>query len=256
MKKKLFIAGGVFIVIVVAVVIVLMSNIDTIIKKGVETMGPKILQAPVTLKDVKISVSHDTGELDGLTIGNPAGYKTKYAFKLGKILINLDAKTIATDTVHIRDVLIRAPQIMYEGALGKKNNLSQLQANVESFIGAGKNGNKETGTSESKKSGGGKKIQIDHLKIEDGSIGVSMGLLQGKSLTVPLPTIELNDIGKKKGASISDVLNQILAAVNNAALPAVRGAVTNFTKGLVGSSEAVKENAQKGLDKLKGLFGK
>ena len=253
--KKLLIAGGVIIVIVVAVILLLVGNIDAIIKKGVETVGPKILQAPVTLKDVDISVSSGSGELNGLTIGNPAGYKTEYAFQLGGISVELDVKSVTTDKVHIRNVFINAPEIIYEGALGKKNNLSQLQANVASFTGAGKDSDTKADNSESGKSGEGKKVQIDYIKIADGSISVSMDLLQGKALTVPLPTIELRDIGKEKEATVSDALKQILAAVNNAALPAVQGAVTNFTKGLKGTTEAVQEEAQKGLDKLKGLFG-
>jgi hypothetical protein len=254
--KKILIAGVVLIVVVVAGVILLVSNIDTIIKKGVETVGPKILQAPVTLKNVDISVSSGSGELTGLTIGNPAGYRTEYAFQLGGIAVDLDVKSVTTDKVHILDVLINAPQIIYEGALGKKNNLSQLQANVESFTGSVGGSDRNDESTESKKSGGGKKVQIDHIKISEGTISVSMDILQGKALTVPLPTIELRDIGKEKEATMSDALKQILASVNNAALPAVQGVVTNFTKGLTGTTEAVQEEAQEGLDKLKGLFGK
>jgi uncharacterized protein involved in outer membrane biogenesis len=251
--KKVLIAVGVLILIVVAAVILLVSNIDTIIKKGVETVGPKILQAPVTLKDVDISVSSSSGELSGLTIGNPAGYNTEYAFQLGRIAVELDVKSVTSDKVHIRRVLIDSPQITYEGALGKKNNLSQLQANVESFTGG--SGGKDEKT-DSRDSGAGKKVQIDYLKIADGSISVSMDVLQGKELTVTLPTIELRDIGKDKEVTMSDALKQVLSAVNNVTLPAVRGAVTNFTKGLKGTAEAVQEGAQEGLDKLKGLFGK
>jgi hypothetical protein len=251
--KKILIAGGVLILIVVVAVILLISNIDTIIKKGVETVGPKILQAPVTLKDVDISVSSGSGELSGLTIGNPSGYNTEYAFKLGSIAVELDVKSVTTDKVHIRSVLIDSPQITYEGALGKKNNLSQLQANVESFAGAGSGSDEKNNSGDS---GASKKVQIDYLKIAGGSISVSMDVLQGKKLTVPLPTIELHDIGKDKEATMSDALKQVLAAVNNVTLPAVRGAVTNFTKGLKGTAEAIQEGAQKEIDKLKGLFGK
>jgi hypothetical protein len=252
--KKLLIAGIVLIAVVVAGVILLVGNIDGIIKKGVETVGPKILQAPVSLDYVDISVSSGSGELNGLTIGNPVGYKTEYAFQLGGIAVALDVKSVTTDKVHIRNVLINAPQIIYEGALGKKNNLSQLQANVASFTGGSDSTENKTDSSEREESGGGKKVQIDYIKIADGRISISMDLLKGKALTVPLPTIELRDIGKEKEATMSDALKQILAAVNKAALPAVKGAVTNFTKGLTGTTEAVQEEAQKGLDKLKGLF--
>ncbi len=49
-----------------------------------------------------------------------------------------------------------------------------------------------------------------------------MGILQGKKLTVPLPKIELKDIGKEKDANISDALGEVLIAINKAVIPAVQ----------------------------------
>ena len=209
--KKIMIAGGVLFIVVIIAIVLLIGNINTIIKKGVETVGPKILKAPVTLKDVDISVSSGSGKIKGMKIGNPEGYKTDYAFQLEEIEMDLDVKSVTTDKVHIRNILINAPQIMYEEALGKKNNLTQLQANVEAFTGGGE---KKSGSSENE--GAGKKVQIDYIKIADGTIGVSLDLFQGKTtFNVSLPTIELHDIGKDKDATMSDALKQIIAAVNN-----------------------------------------
>ena len=250
--KKLLIFGGVFIIAAVVVVVFLVGNINIIIKKGVEKVGPKILQAPVTLNDVDISVSSGSGKLNGLTVGNPAGYKTEYAFQLGGIAVDLDVKSVATDKVHIRSVEINAPKIIYEGVLGKKNNLSQLQDNVASFMGGGEN---KTSGSEKGSKEDGKKVQIDYIKISNGSISVSMDILKGEPLTVPLPTIELRDIGKDKDTDMSGALQQVLSEINKAALPAVQGGASNFTKGLKAAAEAIKEKTGEGFDKLKGLFG-
>ena len=75
-------------------------------------------------------------------------------------------------------------------------------------------------------------------------------------MTVPLPKIELNDIGKEKDANISDVMGEILAAVNKAAIPAVQSGIGDLGIGVGKTGEAVQEKTEQGLDKIKGLFGK
>jgi hypothetical protein len=131
-----------------------------------------------------------------------------------------------------------------------KNNLSQLQKNANAFAG-GDSQEKET-ASDSKS----QKLLIDHVLIQNGSISVSMGILQGKKLTVPLPKIELKDIGKEKDASMSDALAEILAAINKAVIPAVQQEVAKLGKGLGGTGDTVQEGVKGGMDKIKGLFGK
>ncbi|NQU71657.1 MAG: hypothetical protein HQ514_13970, partial [Rhodospirillales bacterium] len=117
MKRGLVIGGGavgVIIIIVIAVVVIGLSNIDSIIKNGVESQGSEITQAKVTLNKVKISATDGTGELSGLVIGNPKGFKTAHAFSLGAIKISLDVGTVLEDKVVIREIAIDAPQIIYE----------------------------------------------------------------------------------------------------------------------------------------------
>jgi len=251
--KKIIIAVGVLVIIIIAAVFFLVGNLDTIIKKGVETAGPKILKAPVTLDDVEISVSSGTGELKGLTIGNPSGYKTDYAFKLGGIAIDLDVKSVTTDKVHIRSIIIKGPQINFEGALGKKNNLSQLQANAAGFSGTDKGEDKDSGPSGDRDSGAGKKVQIDLIRIEDGKINAVMDLIkEEKSIEVALPAVELHDIGKNKDATMADAMKLILSSLNKAAMPAVQKAVNDYAKGA--GRKAVEDEIKKGADKLKGLL--
>ena len=253
--KKLLIGIGVVIVIAVVAVTLLIGNLGGLIKKGVETAGPKILQADVKLADVDISVSSGSGELKGFMIGNPSGFNTEYAFDMDRIKIELDPKSVTSDTIHIKSVLIEGPKIIYEGALGQ-SNINQLQANAEAFAG-GKGGEtaSEKGTDGSKS---GKKVMIDYLKISGGEASLSMNMLQGQKVTVPLPQIELRDIGKKKGVDFAGAMQQVLLAVNKALVPAIQ---SQFTKlglpgGLQEGADKVQQEAQKGLDTLKGMFGK
>ena len=97
---------------------------------------------------------------------------------------------------------------------------------------------------------------VDHIIIDNGSISVSMGVLQGQKLTVPLPSIELNDIGKEKDANISDVMGEVLAALNKAVIPAVQSGVGDLGIDVEKTGKAFEEKTGLGLDNIKGLFGK
>jgi len=241
--------GGIVVVVVVIGVLVMLGKINPIVKSGVEKSGPVILKAPVTLDAVAISFFSGSGELKGFTVGNPEGYKTDYAFSMDRLKIDLDVKSLTSDRIHIKNITIDSPSIVFEGSFGK-SNLSQLQANAKEF--AGPSG----GSTKKKDSGSSKKLLIDHVSIDNGSISVSMQLLQGQKMTLPLPKLELNDIGKDKDATISDALGEILAAVNKAVIPAVQSGVGGLGSGVEKSGEALQEGAKQGLGKIKGLFGK
>ncbi|MBW1790783.1 MAG: AsmA family protein [Deltaproteobacteria bacterium] len=250
MKK--IILGGIIIVIIIAVF--LLNNINPIVKKGVETGGSKVLSVPVTLNNSDISIFSGSGALAGLTIGNPSGFKTEYAFQLKQVQVDLDVKSVTSDTIHIKNVLIDAPSIIFEGGFGK-SNLSQLLANAKAFSGGG---TKDTETkSEEKGDSQQKKILIDHVTIANGSISVSMNMLQGQKLTVPLPTLELSDIGKKGDTNAAEALEEILTAIIQAVIPAVQAGLgtLDIEKTLQESGKAVQEGVQKELDTFKGLFG-
>jgi hypothetical protein len=249
--KKLFIVGGVVVLVVVIGVLVMLGKINPIVKSGVENAGPAILKAPVTVDAVKISFFSGSGELKGFTVGNPAGYKSSHAFSVGRLKIDLDVKSVTSDKIHIKNIIIDSPSIVFEGGFDK-NNLSQLQDNAADFTG----GDGGDGGKKGENDGGGKKLLIDHVVIDNGSISVSMGLLQGQKLTVALPTLELQDIGKDKDTNISDALGEILAAINKAVIPAVQSGVSGLGGGVEKTNEALQEGAKQGMGKIKGLFGK
>lgn len=250
--KKIILAG---IIIVIIIAVFLLNNINPIVKKGVETGGSKVLNTHVTLDNSDISVFSGSGALAGLTIGNPSGFKTEYAFHLKQVQVALDVKSVTSDTIHIKNVLIDAPSIIFEGGFGK-SNLSQLLANAKAFSGGGTKDaeakNEEKGDSPQKK------MLIDTVTIANGSISVSMNILQGQKLTVPLPTIELSDIGKKKDTNAAEAMEEILTAITQAVIPAVQSGLgkLDLEKNLQETGKAVQEGVQEKLDTFKGLFGK
>jgi len=92
--KKIAIIGGVLVVVAVIGVVILLSNLDSIIKTAVEEVGSEATQAKVTLSKVEISADEGKAALRGFSVGNPAGYETPTAFKLGEVAVTLDLGTV------------------------------------------------------------------------------------------------------------------------------------------------------------------
>lgn len=250
--KKVLIGIGVLIVIAAIAIMLVVGNLGTLIKKGIETVGPHILQAEVRVDKVAITLSSGSGEIDGFMVGNPSGFTSPYAFDMDRIKIDIDPKSLNTNSIHIRKILIEGPKINYEGAIGK-SNLNQLQANAEAYIGK-TGGAKEEAAGKGKP---GKTVIIDLLKITGGEASLSMNILKGQKVTVPLPPIELKDLGKKKAIGFAGVLKTVLAEINKALVPAIQHKLTTLSlpAGLQEGTGQMQQETQKGLDKLKGILG-
>lgn len=254
MKRGLLIGGALVVVLVVAAIAYVVLNINPIVKDSVQTFGSEITKVAVDLNEVDISPWSGKGKLAGLTIGNPKGYKTDSAFKLGVVSIDLDVGSVTDDTVIIHEILIVAPEVTYELGPGG-SNIDVIRKNVASFLGGGKKSDGGGGGQPSGEAGsgdGGKKIIIENLIIRDGKVSISAALLKGKKLSVPLPSIHLKDIGKDKGgASPGEVVEQIMAAVSDGATKAVGSLnISGLVKGAAGM---VKDVAKGATDAVKDL---
>lgn len=222
--------------IVIAVVAVLYLSLNSIVKHGVEALGPEVTKTEVRLDKSSISLFSGKGSLKGLFIGNPDGFNTPSAFKLGEVRIAVDGMTLFSDKIVIHEVYIDAPEITYERK-GRNSNINSIMNNIKAFAGAsGEDAKKDPAKSE-------KKIQIDNFIIKNGKVNVSTALLKGKQLTLPLPDIHLKDIGKEEGGKpVSEVMAEVFGAVNKS----IGAAVAGSTGGAV----------KKTTDKIKGFFGK
>jgi uncharacterized protein involved in outer membrane biogenesis len=246
--KKLLIFAGIVVVVIVAAAVLMVGNINTIVQKSVEKGGPILLKAPVSLNTVDIDIKSGAGQFKGLTIGNPDGYNTAYAFRLGNLKIDLDVKSVTSDKIHIKKIIIDGPEIIFEQKIGGKSNLDQLQENIKSLSSSGSKDEKSGSGSQ------GKKMQIDYVKVENANINVSMDVLQGKKLTVPIRPFELKNIGKNKDRTVADAMGILLKELNRAVLPAVTQAASGYQKMLQRKAGSVQEDAKKQLEGVKGLL--
>lgn len=216
MKRAIVIGGGILIVAIVIAVIVLWSSLDGLVQQAVEKYGSQITQANVTLGEVEISPTSGAGALRRLTVGNPAGFKTPNAFKLGEVKIAVDLKTITDTVLLIKEITIVAPEITYEVA-ANGSNFDALQRNVESYI-AAHGGDRESASDDGANDDDDdeKKLIIERLNVRGARVIVSATALDGKTLSANLPAIELRDIGKQAGgAKPGEIVELILAEIKS-----------------------------------------
>ena len=236
MKRGLLIGGGVVAVLAVAAVWLVYSSLDSLVRAAVEKYGSEITRTEVRLNEAVISATSGEGVLRGLKMGNPRGFKSDSAFRLGEVRVRIDIASLGRDTVVIKEVVIAAPEITYE--LGPNgSNIDAIRRNVESAMGAGA-GRAQGG--DAPKGGGeaGTKLVIEDLYVLGGKVGVGATALEGETLSAALPDIHLTGIGRDKGgATPAEVLDRVIGAVGRAAGQAVA------SLGLGKMLDAAKERA-------------
>lgn len=249
-------------ILVVASVVFIFLNLNPLIKRSVETVGPMVLDVPVTLEKSDLSLL-GSGELTQLTIGNPEGFKSKHLFNLGAVKLSVDILSLTGDTIHIKEVIVDSAHMIYEGNF-TKSNISTLLKNLE-----GEPATDETPVPDTKEEKPAetenkteKKLIIDHLLIKGTKVGYSNALLGGKTINLTLPTLEKRDIGKKEeGQSAQEIIKGLIKEINKSVVESIKKGTSQIGDELKDlgkdiKKENVKEELNKAKDKLKGLFGK
>ncbi len=238
MKKKLLWVLLALVGLVVVGVLVLVARLDALIKKGVETAGPKVAQVDVTLDRVKLNLLGGTGELNGLRVGNPPGYKTESAMKLGTLSLALAPASLFSDKIHVKSILLVGPEITLEGGL-KENNLTKILANVEKAAGP-------ANTNETETAGSTKKLQIDSLVVRGAKVTASLTALGGQPLTYDLPDFEMSNLGQgPEGITGAELSQRLLDKVFNKALAGLA------EQGSALGQQAIDAATQRAQDALK-----
>ena len=79
MKKSILIIFGIIMAVLVIVFVVAMTGLGPVIKKAVNTYGPKMTKTEVKLDDVSVSLFSAEARLNGFLLGNPKGFRTPRA---------------------------------------------------------------------------------------------------------------------------------------------------------------------------------
>jgi uncharacterized protein involved in outer membrane biogenesis len=246
MKKWIFIGLGAIVVVIVAVVIIGLSNLGPIIKHAVNTYGPKITKTPLSVDDVGVSIFSAEANIKKFFLGNPQGFKTPSAMKVGSVFVNVDEGSLKSDTIVVDRIEVKSPEITYEKK-GKTDNFKQILNNVTKSASSEKSSKKEA-----EEQGAGKKLIIRNFVVKDGKVNLSMSAygIAEKDFTAALPDIQLKDIGKKQnGATAAEVFQEVFAALyGQLTSPAVINALNQELKALGLNLNTLETGAKKQLE--------
>ena len=242
MKKwvlRIVLASGVVAAIAVFVVFYFLNDL---VKGGVETIGPQLTKGEMRLTKASLSPFSGKAQLTGFFVGNPEGWKTESAIKVGDIRVALDVRSALSDVVLIESIHIEAPEITCEGGLAG-SNIGKILENIEAFVG-GSSKAAETNASTSSK-----KFRVKDIQINGAKVHLSAAGLGGTATTVPLDNLRLQNIGTDgEGVTVAqlsrDILKPLLASVTKAAAQAaanVGGQLKDKTEQVDKATKGIKD---------------
>lgn len=240
MKKLLMSIAALGVVAIAGSLWWLHNSLDAQVASAIRRYGPEITGVPISLSKATINPLDGKATLYGLVVGNPDGFKTKQALSLDEISMTLDIRSLTTDVIRIKELTLLKPEITYEYAAGN-SNLDVLQRNIEHSIGHHK---QKAQPSES-----GKKLIIEHLYVKSARAHLSAELLNGEAVSVPIPDVHLQDIGRKSdGVTAGEVTKQILGSI-------VQQVSTVMTAaGIHTATNTIQKAVDSATQAIKGLF--
>jgi uncharacterized protein involved in outer membrane biogenesis len=241
-KKVVTIALILVVLLVVVAALGVYFGLNRAVKAGVEGVLPRLTGTKVVLDSANLAPWSGTGELSGFLIGNPEGYDTDHAFKLGRVRVQVDTASVFSDTVIIEEIIVEAPHVIYERSLTlTSSNIAKIQENVDAFAAkhAGEPSEDEPPDDTDQP---GKKVVIKRFVMRGGKVSLSAKLLQGRKVSVPLPTIELTDIGKpEEPVTTAEAAKRIFGPIANTVTTVAKTALNQLEKVIRAGKEFVVE---------------
>jgi hypothetical protein len=242
MKRLLIVCGAITGACVLALVVASFF-LGSIVTRGVNSYGPKLTNTRVSLSNADISPFSGSGTLRGFKIGNPAGWSDADLASFGKIHVSVVPSSIRGDHIIINDIDVEAPLFDYETKL-VSSNVNDLLANIE------KAGGGSSAPQAKTKSGKPIKIEVKHFRVRDGVVRLGAGKA---AVRIPLPNIELTDIGTRENGVTPD---QLATVVMKSVTSDIVRATTQAALKVGGTAgAAAAEGAKKAGATVKGLFG-
>ena len=253
--KKLIVVGAVVVVAIAVILLIGAANLGPIIKKAVNTYGPQLTKTEVHLGDVDVSLLSGNATLKDFLVGSPKGFSAPQTLKVGSISVDLNKKSLASDTIVIDRIEVLRPEITYEKA-GGTDNLRTILNNLKTAQGSAEPAKKEP------VKGAGKKLLIKDFVARDAKVNLVMPASEGRSASATLSEIHLKDVGKtSSGGTPAEVFAEVLSKLyQSVTSPAITDALNREVKALGGTAQSAADTVTKeagGLTgKLKGVLGK
>jgi len=204
MKKALKAVRIILLTIVVLFVVALVAAhllADRVLKIGIEAAGSRALNVGVSVGNVDISIMSGKIGLRNLVINNPQGYQYRKLLELKNAQIEVDIKSLLSDTVDIRAIKLDGLNVVLEQRGISSNNLQDVIKSIPA-------GDKKTEPS-------GKKLHIDSLEITNVIVKAKPLPIPGRMDTIPLKLkpIRMTNLGSDNKLDTARLSSKILLAI-------------------------------------------
>lgn len=213
-----------------------------LVRTAVNRIGPVVLKAPVVLDEATLAPMSGKGTLTDLRIGNPAGWSQNDALRVSRVQVQVQPFSVFDDPVLIEELKIESIVINYETKI-VASNISDLLKNAEKSLGLS---GAET------KNADGKPIRLIVKKfvLRNATVNLSAG---GQNMVIPLPEIDLVDLGVKEGGLTPPQLGFAILRAVTANVVAASTRALGAVGGTAGA--AALKNAKQIGEAIKGFFG-
>ena len=208
-----FILIGILFLIIVLVILFKIKG-EEIIATAAETAGTKALNVAVNIDDMDLKILGGEGAIKGLSIANPAGFNNPFLMQMQEGQVKVNIKSLLSDTIVVDKIHLDNLHVTFEQK-GLTSNIKVITDNIKKSQPAEEE--KPEPEAEEK---AGKKVVISDLQITNAKLSIKLLPVPGKSdtVTIPLPTISMQDIGKgdDENMSFEDVVELIFVKISEA----------------------------------------
>ncbi len=255
MKKRYILLG---VAVIAAGVYYFTPSLSDIVSGLVHKYGSEVVGTEVNMKGFDLSLTKGEASINKITIANPENYEKPYLFDLTKVQVNVDLKSLTSDTIVIDSIVVDKPEITYEMLSLTQNNIKQIQDNIQNYLKkSAKPDEAATAAEEAQEKtddAAGKKVVIKDLQINGAKLAA---VVKGKEVSITLPDIEMKNIGEEKQKKsipevIASVMNKVLETASKAV---VQNNLNNLKDVARENLEGVVGNVKDRVKEL-GIFGK
>jgi hypothetical protein len=228
-------ALAVFVVLIIAGLAVYF-NLNRLVRRSIETQATHSLQLQTTLDSARLSIFAGRLNLGDLRIASPQGYAESHMLVLEDGDVNVSYGQLRQQPVRIDSITLNNPRIVIEQVGGKFNfqALLDLPTPEEPL-----------------------RVMIGKLTVHNATVVIRPGLgMLDKNLTevsVPLPTLTLENIGTddsaQNGVALRQVVAQLLAEAARQGSQLTDALTAQFKTALAGGLQDVTQQLGGKLDK-------
>jgi uncharacterized protein involved in outer membrane biogenesis len=249
MAKKTLIAAVVVVGLLLGGAFLLSLVIGAAATAAVNQFGPAFTGTTVRLDGARISPLTGSGTLTGLHVGNPPGWTGDTLLAVDTMHLDLKPLSLLGETIVVEDVVVHRPRFNYQTKI-VASNLGDLLEAVEKATG-GKNQSASAPATDDARP---VKLAVKRFLLKGGTVSIGAG---DAAVSVPLPDLELNDLGTpENGLTPAQLTVAVAKEVTQDVLKAASGAL-GTVGGTAGAAaaESAKGAAKKASDGIKKLFG-